>query len=216
MKIFIDFDDVIFNTKKFREDLEALFDLNGVSKEIFQKYYADPKDQRAIKTFNPWLQAERIGRVMDFDVNKLTEAINEFVLDISKYVFVDVVDFANILGSKNIYVVSYGDLEFQHKKIDGSMIGKYLDNIVVTENLKSEIISKIIAEDNLEKNEEIFFLDDRIEQIRDVKEKFPEIISILVKRPEGRYQEMQKEDCCDYEVHNLMEAEKIIKNIEKN
>ncbi|HBI34362.1 MAG TPA: hypothetical protein DEA43_01580 [Candidatus Moranbacteria bacterium] len=216
MKVFIDFDDVIFNTKKFREDLEALFDSNGVSKEIFQKYYTDPKDQRAIKTFNPWLQAERISRVMDFDVNKLTEAINEFIFDISRYVFVDVLDFVNMLGSKNIYVVSYGDLEFQHKKINGSMVDKYLDNIIVTENLKSEIISKIIAEDDMEKNEKIFFLDDRIEQIRDVKEKFPNIVTILVKRPEGRYQEMQKEDCCDYEVHNLKEAEKIIKNIEKN
>ncbi|MDD5464183.1 MAG: hypothetical protein PHP62_03470 [Candidatus Moranbacteria bacterium] len=213
MKIFIDFDDVIFNTKKFREDLEALFDLNGVSKEIFQKYYIDPNDQRAIKTFNPWLQVKRISGNVDIDTDKLTKAIDAFVLDVSAYVFEDVLEFTKTFGSKNICVVSYGDLEFQNKKINSSKIGEYLDNIVVTKNLKSEIISKIIVEDNLEKNEEIFFLDDRIEQIRDVKEKFPEVISILVKRPEGRYQEMQKEDCCDYEVHNLKEVQEIIKAI---
>ena len=96
-----------------------------------------------------------------------------------------------------------------------SGIGKFIPNIVITDTSKAEAIAKILENEKNNTSENIFFIDDRSEQIRDVKEKFPNVITVLVKRPEGRYQEMQKEDCCDYEAHNLKEVEKIIKDIEK-
>ena len=38
MKVFIDFDDVLFNTKKFIEDMEVIFQKHGISKNIFMKH----------------------------------------------------------------------------------------------------------------------------------------------------------------------------------
>ncbi|KKP96309.1 MAG: hypothetical protein US25_C0011G0007 [Candidatus Moranbacteria bacterium GW2011_GWE1_36_7] len=216
MKVFIDFDDVIFNTKNFKHDFKNMFFENGISNEIFDKYYNDPNDSRAIKTFDPWLQIERIyDNEVEVDREKLNNLVRKFISDMSGYIFVDVLAFVNIVGVKNIFIVSFGEREFQTKKVLNSGIGKFIPNIVITDTSKAEAIAKILENEKNNTSENIFFIDDRSEQIRDVKEKFPNVITVLVKRPEGRYQEMQKEDCCDYEAHNLKEVEKIIKDIEK-
>jgi len=39
VKIFIDFDDVIFNTKRFRADFEKVFSQFGITADIFRKNY---------------------------------------------------------------------------------------------------------------------------------------------------------------------------------
>lgn len=210
MQIFIDFDDVIFNTKKFKHDFKEMFLTHGISSEIFDKYYNDPNDIRAIKTFDPWKQIERINEELGIDTDKLTQFVDGFIADISEYVFEDVEEFAGSVGAGNICVVSFGEREFQTKKIENSKINNFIKDIVVTEESKADAINEIIEKENVKMPDRIFFLDDRIEQIREVKERFPRIISILVKRPEGRYQEMQKEGCCDHEVHNLKEAREII------
>lgn len=214
MKVFIDFDDVIFNTKKFKHDFKDMIVEHGVSGEIFDKYYNDPLDSRAIKTFDPWLQIERIhDNEIKIDKKKMNNLVDEFIADMSCYLFADVFDFVRTVDVGNISIVSFGEREFQTRKVLNSGIGKFIKNIVITQDSKAVAISDILEKEKIDSSENIFFLDDRIEQIREVKEKLPEIISILLKRPEGRYQEMQKEKCCDYEAHNLKEAQEIIKAV---
>lgn len=186
---------------------------NGVPTDIFDKYYNDPNDTRAIKTFDPWKQIKRINGEMGIDAEKLTRLVNEYIADMSAYVFADVPGFVHEIGDGNICIVSFGEKEFQTKKIMNSKISEYIKDIVITESSKAEEIENILEKECASKNEKIFFLDDRIEQIHDVKEKFPDIITIFVKRPEGRYQEMAREECCNFEVHSLKEAENIIKRI---
>lgn len=215
MRIFIDFDDVIFNTGQFKHDFKAMFIANGVPSEVFDKYYNDPNDKRIVKTFNPWRQIENINSELGLDAKKLTDLVNCFIADMSSYVFGDVENFVSTFGGENISVISFGEKEFQTKKIKNSNIEKLIKNIVVTDESKSHEISKILVQYPIVKGENIFFLDDRIEQIREIKERFPSIITIFIKRPEGRYQEMCREECCNIEVHNLKEARGIIEKYEQ-
>ena len=210
MKVFIDFDDVIFNTKEFKHDFKRMFIENGISGEIFDKYYNDPNDTRAVKTFDPWKQIERIHGELNIDTEEITRHVNDFIADMSVYVFDDVKDFVREIGAENICIVSFGEKELQTRKIVNSKIGDFICNIVITDNSKSESIMKILNENKLDKNEKIFFLDDRTEQINDIKKTISHVTTIFVKRPEGRYQEMVKDECCDHEAHNLKEALEII------
>jgi hypothetical protein len=212
MKIFIDFDDVIFNTKRFKYDFKNMFFEHGVSNEIFDKYYNDPNDKKAIKTFDPWAHIARINKEISIDVEKLKSMVNEYVVDMSRYVFDDVVGFINNVGAENLILISFGEKEFQTKKIVNSGIADLIKNFVITNDSKAAEVKRIINGDSFDKSEKFFFLDDRIEQVDEIKKKFPDIITVFVKRPEGRYQDMQKDECCDHEVHNLKEAEKIIKS----
>lgn len=213
--IFIDFDDVIFNTQQFKHDFKDMFVEYGVPEEIFDKYYNDPNDQSATKTFDPWRQISNIGEELKIDTEKLVFLMEEFLADISRYVFEDVPEFAEKFGKQNIYIVSFGEMSYQTTKIENSKIVEIIGNIVVTQDTKSNAIADILNKVKPEEKEKIYFLDDRIEQIKDVKGNFPQIVTILLKRPEGRYQEMQMENCCDYQACNLREAEQIIEKHEK-
>jgi len=210
MKIFIDFDDVIFNTKQFKEDLKDLFSAQGISPEVFGRYYRDPADNRAVKTFNPWMHAALICGEIGCDAEKIGKAIDIFMGDISRYIFPDVPGFVDRAGKSNVCVVSFGNAEFQNKKIRNSQLEKYIKDVFVTEGAKCEVIAEVLRDEKIGKDKKIFFIDDRVEQIHEVKEKFPYIVTIFIKRPEGRYQEMEKEGCCNFQIRNLAEAEKII------
>lgn len=212
MKIFIDFDDVIFNTGKFKADLKALFLAEGISEEMFDKHYYDPKDTRKLKMFDPILHALRIESETGIQTQDLLLKIAIFLKDVSGYVFDDVKDFFEFIGKENIYLISYGDEKFIKLKVSGAGILGYAAAIKVADGKKSDVIKKIISTKKILESEKIFFLDDRSEQIADVKREIPEIATIIVKRPEGRYDD-PKEECCNFEARNLQEAHKIIKNI---
>ena len=51
--------------------------------------------------------------------------------------------------------------------------------------------------------------------VEDVKKRYPRVITFLVKRREGRYND-KKNRHCDFEVKNLKEAAKLIEKLEKS
>jgi FMN phosphatase YigB (HAD superfamily) len=218
MIILIDFDDVVFNTKKFREDLRTLFLSNGISKDLYEKTYYDVDDERVIKTYDPEKQIVRICKMKgrDMDMNGLRNSLDSFLGSIEKYVFDDVISFMNEFAGDDVNIVSYGDAVFQKKKIDGSGIAKYCRDVIITERLKSRAVYEIMKKNNIDGAEKTVFIDDRNEQIEDVKKRFPFVTTILLKRPEGRYQEMGNVRWCDYEVRSLDEVKNLIKEIRNN
>lgn len=206
--IFIDFDDVIFNTKQFKEDLKEIFLSFGISCDEYDKTYHDENDLGVIKIHDPRSQIKRLEKIKVISSMELSRGVDEFMEGCPKYIFDDVDKFISKIGKDNIGVLSYGNLDFQNEKILKSGLGNKIEKIFMTDKLKSEIIGNVLEK---HENEVVYFIDDRIEQILDVKNKFPDIVTILLKRPEGRYQEMQKENCCNYQASNLIEAGRIIK-----
>ena len=65
MKIFIDFDDVIFNTGKFKEDfLNEVFIKNGATQDDFMetRYHFFKNNNQANKYYDPKKQIEALGK----------------------------------------------------------------------------------------------------------------------------------------------------------
>ena len=210
MIILIDFDDVLFDTKRFKDDVIGLFLRNGIAKDVFDKYYHNPKRNKSLKTYDPWRQLEMIRTGESFDIGKIKKELEAFMGDTGNYLFKDSLGFMETFDKADIRIVSYGEENFQARKIAGCGAGSRCDRVFITEELKSEIIGKIL-EDGDFKDDKIFFIEDRIEQIEDVKSRFPFVKTIFMRRPEGRYRD-EPTKYCDFEVENLKEAEKIIKN----
>lgn len=201
MKIFIDFDDVLFNTKDFKEDLLNVFIKNGITKSQFKQSYWG-------RTYNLEKQIKAIENKYNVDADKLEKDIDNFLSDLGKYVFLDVHNFIESVGRENIFVASYGHKNFQEQKIKSSGLGNSFKKIVITHEAKSEIIRDLIDEEDLD-DETLYFLDDRISYIEEVKNIFPEIKTILMKRPEGRYDDKPNKDC-DFVAKNLDEVKDIL------
>lgn len=214
MKIFIDFDDVIFNTGKFKKELVRIFLNNGVANDVFEKYYYDyPIRQKngKLKKYDPREHIRRIKESIRIPTADLEKALDKLTGDTREYVFRDVEDFLKNFNKNDSYLVSYAKTGFQESKIKNAGIEKYFKKMVIVDELKSSAIRELFKKDKIKKEEKLYFLDDRIEQIESVKKKYPFIATIFVRRKEGRYND-ERNKYCDFEVKNLKQAVKIILN----
>ncbi|MDD3498672.1 MAG: hypothetical protein PHH24_04210 [Candidatus Moranbacteria bacterium] len=213
MKIFIDFDDVIFNTNKFKDDLIKIFLDNGVSEEEFKDHYynypPNTDGDARLKTYFFERHIKVLGENIDIDEDKLKKDVSDFFSDTSSYVFPDAIDFLNSFEKNDLCIVSFGGRELLEMKIGNSGVTNLVRDVILTEELKESAIGDSIRREKIKRYEDKFFLDDRMDQIKSVKEKFPEIKTILIKRPEGRYDD-KPGDCCDFVAKDLREADKII------
>lgn len=216
MKIFIDFDDVIFNTKEFKTGLRTVFSNQGIPAKWYDKTYYGMFDTGLIKMHDPDVQITELKKVCNFNKDDLARKVADFMKDAPSFVFSDVCRFIGAVRAENISILSYGNKLFQEKKITCSGIGKKVSHVYVTDVSKVDVLSAVLQKEKILSSEQVFFIDDRLEQIQGIKEMFPGIVTILLTRPEGRYQEMRKDSTCDFEARNLGQVGEIIKKYEYN
>lgn len=213
MKIFIDFDDVLFETKKFVNDFDSIFIGNGISKDKIKEFSKSLSETSKCKK-TPYSLEREINffkKTIDLDYDKLSGDAESFMENLKKYVFSDVDSFLKSFPKKDLYLLSYGDVNFQKKKIINSGIGKYFGKIIISEDNKLDVISKIYKDYKFSKNEKIILIDDRVENLEKIEKKHREIITFLMLRPERRHKKPVRSKIIDFKVKNLKEAAKIIK-----
>jgi len=211
MKVFIDFDDVLFYSKKFIQDEKKIFRKYKISEELFQKhYYQYRKDKKGnlIRIYNLKKQLRGIKKEKKMDIEPIRKELEVFLKDTGKYIFNDVENFLKKFEKKNLFIISYSKTDFQKNKIKNSGISKYFKKIIITDEEKFKALKRIIDTEKT-KNEEIFFLEDRTDYIAGIKNEIPWVKTILMRRPQGRYKD-EVLACCDFRIKNLKEAEKII------
>ncbi len=175
MKIFIDFDDVLFNTTSFIKEIKEIFNNHGISSEKFQESYIS------------YPQKDKSGKLKKYDIRKhililekelkqnfslLKQSVENLMKDTSRFIFKDVESFLIKLNNKGLYLVSYGANQYQKDKIYHSGISSYFKKIKIVDKLKAEAIQAIIKQSYIN-DEKIYFLDDRIEQVDNMKKIFP-------------------------------------------
>jgi FMN phosphatase YigB (HAD superfamily) len=213
VKIFIDFDDVIFNAKIYKADLKKIFAKFGVSEELFSQSYFDyPPNKKSslIKTYILKRQIKSIKKKISIDGSQLEKEVEKFLTKAEKYLFPDATPFFKKFSKKQLFLISHGNPSFQKKKINNSRISRFFSAVKISRGGKCQEIKKLINQSNhYREKEKCFFLDDRVHYLEEVKKCLPEITAILIQRPEGRYHD-SKNRCCDFTVKNLKEAGKII------
>jgi len=206
-KIFIDFDDTLFNTAALKKDLIKIFKESGVSRANFLSSYKDyPTVTRSgFKKYDPNQQINILHKRLGIDKSGIKKELGKLIKSSSKFVFEDSGDFIKKFGEKNVYLISFARTGFQCQKIEYSGLARKFAKVVVSDDSKAKVIGKIKRGEG----KEIVFIDDRMDQIDSVKKKFPESLTILMKRREGRFKG-QRTKYADFTVKNLKEAEKII------
>jgi FMN phosphatase YigB (HAD superfamily) len=206
-----DFDDVLFNTRKFRDDIIRLFLKFGISKKYFYKTYKDfpvKKKNGDIVMYDPEKQFRKLKNNSNIDISGLQKEFYKLVSNSGKYIFKDVIEFLEKIKKDNLYIISYGKNNLQKLKIKNSGLEKYFDKISIINKNKSEAIPYLFGKKKIA-DEEVYFFEDREKFIKDVKSKYPFIKTILMKRKEGRYRD-RRTKYCDFVIKNFKEAERII------
>lgn len=211
MLIFIDFDDVLFNTKAFKKELIEVFLKNGIGKKnFFASYYDYPiKTKRGLKKYDPWRQIKILKEKKKFNERKLKNDLVKLLGNLKRFLFPDLRIFLKKFKKKELVLISYGDTEFQKIKIESSKVSPYFLKIVIADEDKAELIKKFLIRQPAKKKEDIFLLEDFPLHINAVKRKLPEVRVIRIKRKEGRYSKLPSLKA-DFEAKDLKEAERII------
>lgn len=211
MKIIIDFDDTIFNTYLFMQELIEHFKRVGFTSKEFKEIYKKSKEKK--KDFDQKAVVDLFGELKSFDKQQVIEEIDLLVDRSEEFLYPDFRKFADKFLRSNLILLSFGTTEFQEKKIENSKVKNLFEKVIITPIDKVEKIEYIYKK---YPTEVMVFIDDKAEEIDKVKEKFPEVITMKMERPRGGHIKIKSEKT-DYVINNFAQAEEIIKKItEKN
>jgi len=176
IKLFIDFDKTLFDTNQVKERIIRIFGQFGFSQEeIEQTYLAETLDGK----YSPEAQARRLYDIKKFDLEVAELKIKSMIFDSSRILYSDTIQFLDGLDKEKYEVdlLSYGDVEFQERKIKHSGIIDKFDNIYIT-SAEKQIYLKDIAEDK----ENFFVLDDKMENLEKISADYPKAFMIYINR----------------------------------
>ena len=191
MKIYLDFDGTLFNTDKFYQDYLNLFQEYGLDEDLINNIKL-----KLFKTtkFNLDILTNYLVKEYNLDNNILLKVNNLYN---SSYVFKDVIPFLEKYKNLEINLLTYGEYNYQLKKIDGSNLKKYFKDIIITDKDKSKL--NLDYQNNL-------FIDNNPTEIK----KFLEVTKnvIRIRREEDKYSKLNSNS---KEYKSLLEIE--LKNV---
>lgn len=206
MKIFIDFDDVVFDTKEFKNDLIKIFGENGISqKDFFLSYKSAKKAAPFYKLENQVEFLNKAGEIRN--LKNLRRSLGIFMRDLKGYIFKDALNFLEKLSNRDLYILSYGDKDFQAEKIKNSKIAHYFKKIIITNKNKAKAIKDLISNPK----ENYFFIDDKIEHLKEMKNMRG--MSLFYLKRDMAEKKLDIKNCKIYKVKNFREISTIIKKV---
>ncbi len=197
MKVFIDFDDTLFNTRDFVIDYSQLFVAAGLTPEVYEATYREAHRRmgESIEVYEAQTHTDTIAKQYPaIDIQTLKANVSEFLKDTSAYVFSDVKPFLEQTQRKGIqlYILSFGQSQFQSDKIAGTGLTSYFQDIFIVQEKKYEPIEAMMKRGDFD--ERVWFFDDRAEFVQDVNQRLSQVKTVQMMRPEGRYRDTRSPD----------------------
>jgi len=207
MVIIIDFDGVLFNDRRFKEDFRRIFGRLGITPERDRCLYEEAKKRnggiyhlrhhltvlkKVYPRMNTAASEKKIGRLLKRSV---------------KYVYKDSISFLEFLKRRkiNAFLLSTGSPAFQGEKIKHSGLAGYFKKvIVVTSCSKSGAFAGIMRRYSAK---DMIFIDDKKEVVEEVKKKLPKVFVVQMRR--GLSQE--KSYKTDAVIKNFVQLKRLIK-----
>ena len=136
MNYYLDFDYTLFDTHAFREGLYEILERNGFDKT----YLALTPEMKTNgqKLLNIKELFRNLAQSRNIPIENFLEPLEELYSRCNEFVYDDTIEFLEYLKSENhtIYILTWGEKEFQKEKLIASQLDKYIDGAVYAEDLK--------------------------------------------------------------------------------
>ncbi len=156
-KVFIDFDDTLFDRNRFIHDyFQLLSEITGASLSEIDAAYHD-KGVYDKGFCGPGKHLSKLAEKFLFDESRASEVLEHFLADTSSYLFPGAKKFLKVLADNfKIILLTVGNPEFQEQKVSGSGILKFFDDVqyIPPDSYKARHIKEMI------KRGELFYLID--------------------------------------------------------
>ncbi len=210
----LDFDDVLFNTSAFSAASSRIFIDSGVSEKEYDEFYQRMRDD--FKAQNKVYHRDDhialfIKRFPEANKAFLKKNLDALHKTMPNFVYSDTSAFLKKLADAGWHriILTFGNDDWQKTKISLSGVGALVDEIVV-----SREASKVSDAENILKKsknaEEIIFVDDNpYRALHAVKEKFPQVKTFQLIRPELEGVR-ERHAGCDHDCRTLDEIQKLL------
>lgn len=101
-----------------------------------------------------------------------------------KFLFPDTIRFLKKY-TPNLILLTLGEEEAQGAKIKGAEVGNYFKEIIITRRIKAKDFQEILIPKY--SKETLIFIDDKPNEVNSVEKKCPQVFTVRMKRPEGRF-----------------------------
>src|SRR3989344_1350984 len=176
-KLFIDFDDTLFDRNTFRQRLISLIKKQGFSdKEVEDGYKAVYKNNGYDGV---WTHLEYLHKkVRPIDLEKATSDVDSLFLEAKKLLFPDALKFLRQIDRKKyeVNLITVGGLEFQKEKVKACEILSVFDNCYFTTEEKADMLAKLVGD------KFFILLEDKDEKIKSVRKRFPRALVIKAEK----------------------------------
>lgn len=139
MNYYLDFDYTLFNTYEFRKGLYKILEENGLDKN-YLKITPEMK-QNNPKLLNVKEVFKSLSKSKNIPLEKFLAPLKELYDMAEKFVYSDTIEFIKYLkeNENKVYILTWGDKEFQEEKLKASKLYNYFDGIIYAEKLKYEL-----------------------------------------------------------------------------
>ncbi|OGD65790.1 hypothetical protein A2215_01070 [Candidatus Berkelbacteria bacterium RIFOXYA2_FULL_43_10] len=205
IKLFIDFDGTLFDTKCFKAKIFGVFlELGFSAEEIEKSYFEECRDY----LYNPIDQAKNLCELREFDLESAIAKLREAESISFQCVYDDSLEFLENIDRQKYEVVllTLGDIGFQKAKFDNSGLNKYFDDALFTKLQKWEYLKDVVGA-----GEKFILIDDRGDTCAKVAENFPDSKTLEINRRQSAPDPMEpKDDYRGIKIKNFDEAQKYL------
>ena len=186
--------------------------MTGATREDVVETYRQFSGARFVKgrPYSPEQHIHSLSELQSFDRESIKKEAREFHRNIRKYVFDGAENFLTSLPKKDMYLLTYGEKDYQTLKVDNSGLREYFFEVIVTQGDKIEEIERMAQRGNFSPDEKIVFADNRCGHFAGARERG--IITIHLKRPTDKYSKVPCEEC-QYVVSSFGELAQVLKNL---
>lgn len=206
MKLIFDFDHTVFDMTEMHKSLKDSVVGLGVSKEHYQDAYNDVTQW---KMFTLSDFSQRISRDAGVDAQQIERAFDSVAKESFLYIYDDVESHFERLktAGHKIYLLSWGDADWQEKKIKESGLMKHCEEVVSIPEIKASYIREKHPESDC-----LVLIDDRPAELKAVLKHEPHMKVIRVRRENGKYSDIQTPHGIP-EATNMAEVFTLIENM---
>ncbi len=214
--IIIDFDDTLCNTGQLWQAVAKMLEKKyGLSPWLFfeLRHKVLPKITTLYRLDE---HLKEIAASTDIKKSQLPQLKKDILTSIEenthKFLFSDTIRFLKKY-TPNLILLTLGEKEPQGAKIEGAGIEKYFKEIIITRRIKAKDFQEILIPKY--SKETLIFIDDKPNEVNSVEKKCPQVFTVRMKRPEGRFTAIDS-SIVNLSAEDLDKASKVIDKVLKS
>jgi len=181
--IILDFDYTLFDAATFKTALAQSLKSFNIDEKLFFKTYKEIRyDNGKEIDYKPDKHLEKLAAITHNDFNILSKAYFKILDNCQKYLYLDSLAFIKkqIANHEKLILLTFGNPEFQEKKVLSCNLEKYFTEIFYTDKPKITLAHEIIDTDNT------IFINDNPREIQELQQIYKHAKFVLIKRKNGK------------------------------